>query len=52
MVPPIAGAIIGFVTNVVAIRMLFRPLKEIRFLGARLPFTPGILPKQRQKLAQ
>jgi uncharacterized membrane protein YheB (UPF0754 family) len=32
--------------------MLFRPLKEIRFLGARLPFTPGILPKQRQKLAQ
>jgi len=51
-VPPVAGAIIGFVTNVVAIRMLFRPLKEIRFLGLRLPFTPGILPKQRRRLAQ
>jgi uncharacterized membrane protein YheB (UPF0754 family) len=51
-IPPIAGAIIGFVTNVVAIRMLFRPLKEIRFLGERLPFTPGILPKQRHRLAQ
>jgi len=51
-IPPAVGAIIGFVTNVVAIRMLFRPLKEIRFLGVRLPFTPGILPKQRHKLAQ
>jgi uncharacterized membrane protein YheB (UPF0754 family) len=52
LVPPIAGAIIGFVTNVVAIRMLFRPLKEIRVLGIRLPFTPGILPRQRHRLAQ
>ena len=52
LVPPVAGAIIGFVTNVVAIRMLFRPLREIRILGVRLPFTPGILPKQRQRLAQ
>jgi uncharacterized membrane protein YheB (UPF0754 family) len=51
-IPPIAGAVIGFVTNVIAIRMLFRPLKEIRFLGIRLPFTPGILPRQRHRLAQ
>jgi hypothetical protein len=35
----------------VAIKMLFRPLKEVRFLGIRLPFTPGILPRQRHKLA-
>jgi len=52
IVPPIAGAFIGFVTNVIAIRMLFRPLKEIRVFGIRLPFTPGILPRQRKKLAQ
>jgi uncharacterized membrane protein YheB (UPF0754 family) len=52
IVPPVAGAIIGFVTNVVAIRMLFRPLREVRFWGIRMPFTPGILPKQRHKLAQ
>jgi len=52
LVPPIAGAVIGFVTNVVAIRMLFRPLKEIRVLGIKLPFTPGILPRQRGRLAQ
>ncbi|MDR0503091.1 MAG: DUF445 family protein [Treponema sp.] len=52
IVPPIAGAFIGFVTNVIAIRMLFRPLGEIRVLKIRLPFTPGILPRQRHKLAQ
>jgi hypothetical protein len=50
-VPPAAGAIIGFITNVIAIRMLFRPLKEIRLFGIRLPFTPGLLPRQRHKLA-
>ena len=52
VVPPFAGAIIGFVTNVVAIRMLFRPLREIRIFGIRLPFTPGVLPRQRKRLAQ
>jgi len=51
VVPPIAGAIIAYVTNVIAIKMLFRPLKEIRIFGIRLPFTPGILPRQRGKLA-
>ena len=51
IVPPVAGAIIGYVTNVIAIRMLFRPLNEIRVFGIRLPFTPGILPRQRKKLA-
>jgi len=51
IVPPFAGAIIGFVTNVIAIRMLFRPLKEVRIFGIRLPFTPGILPRQRKNLA-
>ncbi|MDR2259067.1 MAG: DUF445 family protein [Treponema sp.] len=50
-VPPLVGAVIGFITNVIAIKMLFRPLKEIRVFGIRLPFTPGILPRQRHKLA-
>jgi uncharacterized membrane protein YheB (UPF0754 family) len=46
------GAIIGYVTNAIAIKMLFRPLKEVRLWGIRLPFTPGILPKERHKLAE
>jgi uncharacterized membrane protein YheB (UPF0754 family) len=49
--PPVMGAIIGYVTNAIAIKMLFRPLKEVRVWGIRLPFTPGILPKERHKLA-
>jgi uncharacterized membrane protein YheB (UPF0754 family) len=52
LIPPLAGAVIGYITNAVAIKMLFRPLAEIRFLGLRLPFTPGILPRQRHKLAE
>ena len=51
IIPPVVGAVIGYVTNAVAIKMLFRPLREIRLLGRRLPFTPGILPRERHKLA-
>jgi uncharacterized membrane protein YheB (UPF0754 family) len=51
LIPPLAGALIGYVTNAVAIRMLFRPLRAVRILGVRLPFTPGVLPRQRHKLA-
>jgi uncharacterized membrane-anchored protein YjiN (DUF445 family) len=50
-IPPLAGAFIGFLTNVLAIRMLFRPLKAVRIFGIRLPFTPGILPRERRRLA-
>ncbi|MDR1324732.1 MAG: DUF445 family protein [Treponema sp.] len=52
LVPPCIGAIIGYVTNAVAIKMLFRPLKEVRVWGVRLPFTPGILPRRRHELAE
>jgi uncharacterized membrane protein YheB (UPF0754 family) len=51
-VPPLAGAIIGFVTNVLAIKMLFRPLRPYYLFGLRIPFTPGILPRERVRLAE
>ena len=51
ILPPLIGATIGYVTNLVAIKMLFRPLREVRLFGLRLPFTPGILPRQRRRLA-
>jgi hypothetical protein len=50
--PPVIGAAIGFITNDIAIRMLFRPLKEYRILGIRVPFTPGIIPRRRRELAE
>ncbi len=49
--PPVAGAAIGYITNAIAIKMLFRPLTEKRFFGIRIPLTPGIIPKQRGNLA-
>lgn len=52
VLPPALGAIIGYVTNDIAIRMLFRPLTEKRIFGLRLPLTPGIIPKQRYALAE
>ncbi|MFW6343576.1 MAG: DUF445 domain-containing protein [Sediminispirochaetaceae bacterium] len=51
-VPPLIGAVIGYVTNVIAIKMLFRPLREKRLFGLRLPLTPGIIPRQRHTLAE
>lgn len=51
VISPLVGALIGFVTNEIAIKMLFRPLREKRVLGIRVPFTPGIIPRQRHRLA-
>lgn len=51
ILPPLVGAVIGYVTNALAIKMLFRPLTEKRIFGLRVPFTPGILPRERHTLA-
>lgn len=51
LIPPLLGALIGYVTNYIAIRMLFRPLKPWKLLGLRLPLTPGIIPAKRGELA-
>lgn len=51
-VPPVAGSIIGYFTNDIAIKMLFRPYKPV-YLGKRkLPFTPGLIPSNQERLAQ
>ena len=52
VLPPVLGAIIGYVTNYLAIKMLFRPLTEKRIFNIRIPLTPGIIPKQRHVLAE
>ena len=47
----IIGALIGGVTNFLAIKMLFRPYNPIYIWGKRVPFTPGLIPKRRSELA-
>ena len=49
---PVIGGIIGLITNGIAIRMLFRPLKPVYFLGFQLPFTPGLIPKEKPRIAK
>jgi uncharacterized membrane protein YheB (UPF0754 family) len=51
LIPPIIGALIGYLTNKIAIRMLFRPLKTWRIFGIRVPMTPGVIPSKRHTLA-
>jgi len=52
LLPPLLGALIGYVTNYIAIRMLFRPLRPWYFFKLRVPLTPGIIPSQRHLLAR
>ena len=46
------GGIIGYFTNDIAIKMLFRPYKAIYVGGRQLPFTPGLIPSNQEKLAK
>lgn len=51
IVAPLLGGIIGYITNDIAIRMLFRPHKSKYLLGVKIPFTPGIIPKEKGRIA-
>lgn len=46
------GGVIGYVTNDIAIRMLFRPHTAKHIMGWRVPFTPGIIPKEKGRIAE
>lgn len=45
------GGLIGLVTNGIAIRMLFRPLRPVYIGKIKLPFTPGLIPKEKPRIA-
>ena len=48
---PAVGAVIGYITNDIAIRMLFRPHQAKYIMGIHVPFTPGIIPKEKARIA-
>lgn len=48
----LVGAVIGYITNWLAIKMLFRPYEEKRIFGFKVPFTPGLIPKERKRIAK
>ena len=49
---PLLGGIIGYITNDTAIRMLFRPHTAKYLFGIHIPFTPGLIPKEKGRLAE
>jgi uncharacterized membrane protein YheB (UPF0754 family) len=51
LLPPVLGTVIGYFTNDLAIRMLFRPYRPLYLGRYRLPFTPGLIPSNQGRLA-
>lgn len=49
---PLVGAIIGLCTNYIAVLMLFHPKNEIKVFGHVLPFSPGAIPKEKNRIAR
>lgn len=51
ILPIAVGALIGYCTNYIAIKMLFHPRKPVRVFGRTLPFTPGVIPRNQKRIA-
>lgn len=51
-IPPIVGGIIGYITNDIAIKMLFHPRKALYIGKWQVPFTPGLIPKEKHRVAK
>ena len=49
---PVIGAVIGYCTNYIAVKMLFKPLNPVKLGNWTLPFTPGIIPKGKARMAK
>ena len=52
IIAPILGGIIGYITNDLAIKMLFRPRKSVYIGKYHVPFTPGLIPQQKSRIAK
>ncbi len=52
LIGPTSGLVIGAFTNWLAIKMMFRPHQPKYIFGMKLPFTPGLIPKERGRIAE
>ena len=48
---PVIGGLIGLITNSLAIKMLFRPHHAVYIGRFHVPFTPGLIPKEKNRIA-
>lgn len=51
ILPVLIGSLIGYCTNYLAIKMLFHPYNAVYIGKWKLPFTPGIIPKNQSRVA-
>ncbi len=51
IVSPLVGALIGYITNDFAIWMLFHPYEPVYLFGHKIPFTPGLIPREKDRMA-
>ena len=49
---PLLGCLIGYITNDIAIKMLFHPYKSLYIGKFHIPFTPGLIPQQKERIAK
>lgn len=52
ILPPLIGAVIGYFTNMIAVKMLFFPHEAKYIFGIHIPLTPGAIPKGKARLAR
>jgi len=52
IVTPLLGSIIGYTTNWLAIKMLFKPHRAYHIGKIKVPFTPGLIPRERDRIAK
>ena len=52
ILPPLIGAVIGYFTNMIAVKMLFFPREAKYIFGWHVPLTPGAIPKGKARLAR
>jgi uncharacterized membrane protein YheB (UPF0754 family) len=45
---PLLGGVIGYITNRIAVKMIFRPLRPVNVLGFRIQ---GLMPRRQQEIA-
>ena len=52
ILPLLLAALIGYITNYIAVKMLFRPYRAVKIGKRTLPFTPGVIPKNKSRIAR
>ncbi len=51
LMPVLVGGVIGYLTNFIAIKMLFHPYKPWKIGKFTVPMTPGVIPRRKRAIS-